>query len=645
METARIEEVVGDFVNLKRRGSNMIGLCPFHNEKTPSFAVSPSKNIFKCFGCGEGGGAVQFVMQHEHMSFPEAIRYLAKKYGIELQETEQSDEARKEQQERDSLYIINQFARDYFQEQLFDTDRGRSVGLSYFKKRGFSEETIRKFGLGYAGPDREALKNEATKNGYPLSQLKALGLVSNYGTDFFRDRVMFSIQNLSGKVIAFAGRIMQKEAKAPKYVNSPETDIYHKSNVLYGMFQAKGPIRKQDECILVEGYTDVISLHQAGIENVVASSGTSLTVGQIRLIKRYTPNIKILYDGDPAGIKAALRGLDLVLEQDMNVKIVLLPEGEDPDSYLQAVGVEVFQEYLEDKAEDFIFFKARHLMEVNKKDPVGKAKAIKDIVDSIARIPDPLKRSVYVKECSDLTQLEEQVLINEVNKSLGLRLKKRREKRDREQQRSESASTTSQNQGESPPPRQEANIPVETGTARGRDYYQERDVVRILVTGGDQYYDEDKGISIARFILMNIQDVLEDFREPVFKQLAEEYLGCLSRNENPGRMFFINHADPAIQKLAIDLLSSPHEYSENWEKKHEIFLDQKDPEKNFKKDAELAVKRLRIKKIKGRMDEVKKKITRIDEDQVEELNAHLKLYGKLKELHDNLAKELNSVIT
>ncbi|NRB62798.1 MAG: DNA primase, partial [Saprospiraceae bacterium] len=389
LDTARVEDVVQDYVSLKRRGSNFIGLCPFHNEKTPSFSVSPSKNIYKCFGCGEGGGPVQFLMAHDHLSFPEAIRLLAKKYGIELEETQKTAEQVQQQQKQDSLYIVNQFALDYYQDQLFHTDRGKSVGLSYFKNRGFKEETIRKFGLGYAPPGKDNFIQKALAKGYDKSLLQELGLVSRYDADFFRDRVMFTIRNLSGKVIAFAGRIMQKDVKAPKYINSPETEIYHKSDVLYGAFYAKGPIRKEDECILVEGYTDVISLHQSGIENVVASSGTSLTTGQIRLIKRNTPNIKILYDGDAAGIKAALRGLDLVLEQDMNVKVVLLPEGEDPDSYLQSVGVHAFKDYVQQEAKDFILFKADMLLRDPNLDPVKRAENIQDIMGSVARIPDP----------------------------------------------------------------------------------------------------------------------------------------------------------------------------------------------------------------------------------------------------------------
>jgi len=409
LDTVKVEEVIQDFVNLRRRGVNLIGLCPFHNEKTPSFNVSPSKNIFKCFGCGKGGDAVQFLIEHEHFTFAEALLYIAKKYNIEVEETVVSQEAMAEKQHFESLYIVNQFASDFYQEQLFETDRGKSIGKSYFKERGFRDETIRHFGLGFAPNQPDALTTKAVGMGYNIEFLRSVGLTTQYERDFFRDRVIFPIHNLSGKIIAFAGRILVKDVKAPKYINSPETEIYNKSKTLYGAFFAKRAIRQEDECILVEGYTDVISLHQSGIENVVASSGTSLTVEQARLIRRYTPNVKILYDGDLAGIKAALRGVDILLEQDLNVRIVLLPDGEDPDSYLQQAGVEAFKTYISQTAKDFITFKADQLMKEAGNDPVKKAHVIKDIISSIAKIPDPIKRMVYVRECSRIAQVSEGV--------------------------------------------------------------------------------------------------------------------------------------------------------------------------------------------------------------------------------------------
>lgn len=644
LETAKVEDVVGDYVTLKRKGANLAGLCPFHNEKTPSFTVSPAKNIYKCFGCGEAGGPVQFLMQHEHMSFPEAIRHLARRYKIELVETQLSNEAREEQQKMDSLYLVNQFALEYFQDQLFNTNLGKSIGLSYFKKRGFTEETIKKFGLGYTQKTKDAFTQHATTHGYNKKLLKELGLTSQYDSDFFRDRVMFTIRNLSGKVIAFAGRIMQKDIKAPKYINSPETDIYYKSKVLYGMYLAKGPIRKVDECIMVEGYTDVISLHQGGIENVVASSGTSLTVEQIRLVKRYTPNIKILYDGDAAGIKAALRGLDLVLEQDMNVKVVLLPDGEDPDSYLKRVGSEDFKLYIEEQAQDFIFFKSEILIKESEKDPIKKANAIKDIVASIAKIPDTLKRSIYIRECAKLTELGEQILMDEVNKQLGVAIKKRKEQRDRKQAREERQPTGPETLAGAPIAKaKQPNATTSASKMRG-DEFQEQDIIRILINGGHTYFDEDKGVTIAEFIMSNIDDVLEDFDHSVFKKILELYQASLKQHQTPQPNFFINHEDEAIRDIALDLLSSPYEYSANWEKMHEVYLDQNQPEENYAKDADFALKRLKLKKIKKKMHEVKETIIELSAAGSDDVMTYMKLFGKLKDMHDTIAKEMNSVV-
>ncbi len=643
-ETAKIEEVVEEFVRLKKRGVNMIGLCPFHSEKTPSFTVSPSKNIFKCFGCGQGGGPVHFIMEHENLSYPEAIRYLARKYGIELEETVSSPEHLAEQQKLDSYYIINKFAADFFQEQLFDTDRGKNIALPYFKERGFREETIQKFGLGYAPKDWKALLEEAQKRQHNEQLLKDLGLVSEKGFDFFRDRVMFPIYNLSGKVIGFGGRILEKKAKAPKYINSPETEIYNKSKILYGAYQAKNAIRKADECILVEGYTDVISLHQAGIENVVASSGTSLTTGQVQMIKRYTPNIKILYDGDPAGVKAALRGLDLVLEEDMNVKVVLLPEGEDPDSYVKNVGATDFKQYLENQAQDFIFFKANILMEEGKNDPVKKVELIRSVVDSIARIPDPIKRSLYVKECARLVDVEEQLLISEVNKVIGQRLRKLKKEKDREQlpepgQRNEPFTV------EKHPSISEKQEAASESKVAGHEF-QERDIIRILIHYGDQLFDQTEKITVAEFILSNIEDVIDDFDQVLYQAISREALERLSQGQAVDPTYFTNHEDQQIRELAVDLLSTPYEYSENWEKKWDIYLNtQKMPDENFVKDSEHALKRFRLKKIVRKCIQNQEKIKELGQaGDVENMMLHMRLQQKLLEIRNELAKELGTVV-
>lgn len=640
IEAAKVEEIIQDFVGLKRRGANMMGLCPFHNEKTPSFVVSPAKNIYKCFGCGRAGGAVQFLMEHESFTFPEALRYIAKKYGIEIEETQASQEEIAARQHLDSLYLVNQFAQEFFENQLFNTDLGKSIGLSYFKKRGFREETIRKFGLGFTPDQRSGFTDVATRTGYSLESLKKLGLTTQYDRDFFRNRVMFTIHNLSGKPIAFAGRIMVKDAKAPKYINSPETEIYHKSKVLYGANFAKVAIRQQDECILVEGYTDVISLHQAGIENVVAASGTSLTTQQIRLIKRYTPNVKILFDGDFAGLKAALRGIDLILEQDLNVKVVLLPDGEDPDSYLQSVGTAAFKTYLEEAAQDFIFFKTNLLLKQAGNDPVRKTELIKDVVGSISKIPDPIKRSLYIKECARLVSVEEQLLINEINKVVSKQLTKHRASKDRgnlqrvDKQQAQLLSETL----EKPVPQQKES--------RTGDEFQEKDIVRILVAGGEAIFDKEENVSVAEFIISNIEDVIEDFDSQTYQRIAMLAQERLASGQKVTTDFYTQHPEPEIQQIAINLITSPYELSENWEKRYEITLQsQKSPELNFSEDSIQALKRFRLRKIVRMCVKNQEEIKNLTQSgDMEKLMVHMKVQQKLLTIRNDLAKELGTVV-
>lgn len=641
LETAKVEEVVQEFVNLKRRGANLIGLCPFHTEKTPSFTVSPSKNIYKCFGCGEGGNAVQFLMEHEQLSFPEALRYLAKRYGIEIEETGNTDEAVKERQYLDSLYIVNQFARDFFQDQLFNTDRGRGVALNYFKERGFREETIRKFGLGFAPNEKDALTQLAVSKGYNKDLLKKLGLTTKYDSDFFRNRVMFTIHNLSGKVIGFGGRILQKGVKAPKYINTPETEVYNKRKVLYGAYFAKRAIRREDECILVEGYTDVLSLHQSGIENVVASSGTSLTEEQIQLVKRYTPNIKMLFDGDFAGTKAALRGLDMVLEQNLNVSVVMLPEGEDPDSYLQKVGTKDFREYITGQAKDFILFKADLLLADAEGDPIKKTNAIKDIVSSIARIPDPLKRSLFIKECAKAVGVEEQLLVNETNKVVSEQLRKK----NRQQQRSSSAGEPEAGPVEgTSQPRPEKPDKAKPGPAGG-DQFQEKDIVRLLISGGDKVFDEEDKTTVAAFIVSNIEDVLEEFDNQLYQEVVKVCRDRLLASKPVNASFFVNHTDEKIRKLAVSMMSSPFEYSENWAKRWDIYLQsQKMPEENFHHDALISIRRFRLRKLDRMIKKNTEKIKESFEEGNEEYLLYMKVDRKLKDLRNELAKQLGTVV-
>ena len=434
IDMARVEDIVGDYVNLRRRGNNFTGLCPFHNEKTPSFNVNPSRNIYKCFGCGEGGDPVKFLMTLEQLNFPDAIRKIAARYNYKLEEVEVSEEVKEERREKEALLIVNDFARQYYEDQLYNTDEGKSVGLSYFKSRGFRKEVMEKFGLGFAPASRDGLYKAATAAGYKEVQLEQLGLVRKQ-RDFFWDRVMFTIHNLQGKPIAFAGRILKKDVKAPKYINSPETEIYHKSDVLYGIYQARQSIRKLENVYMVEGYTDVISLHQNGIQNVVATSGTSLTSGQAKLIKRQTENVTLLYDGDKAGIKAALRGVDVLLLEGLNVRVVILPDGEDPDSYMQSVGTTEFEKFLTTKRQDFLFFKSDLLLEEAGDDVAGRSAAIRASIATLALVDDPLKRQNYVQQFSLRLGLEESLLINLINTAVAERRAEARRNAEREERR------------------------------------------------------------------------------------------------------------------------------------------------------------------------------------------------------------------
>lgn len=644
LDATRIEEVVEDFVTLRKRGINLLGLCPFHNEKTPSFNVNPTRNIFKCFGCGKGGDAVTFLMEHESVSYPDALRWLARKYNIELQEIERSPEQMAEQQYTDSLYIVNDFALKHFQDQLFDTDEGKSVALSYFKQRGLREETIRSFGLGYAPDQRDLMLKHAAMQGHSIELLKKIGLCSPDGTrDFFRGRVMFTIHNMSGKVAAFAGRTMSTDKTIPKYVNSPETDIYVKNKILYGAFQAKKAIRQLDECILVEGYMDVISLYQAGIENVVSSSGTSLTEGQLQLIKRNTANLKILYDGDPAGIKAALRGLDLALEQDMNVRIVLLPDGEDPDSYVQKYGGDAFREYANKESKDFILFKAQLLLEETKGDPIKKSALVKDIVASIAKIPDPIKRSLYLKECSALLEVDETALISEINKLITTALKKKADK----DARSPSAASDSAEPAPKPDfPGEESTAfkPKERPMLRG-DEFQEKDIIRLLIQYGGLTMAEDQ-ITVAEYILTDIEESLDSFDNPLYGKVARACFELVKIGSKVEQHHFINHTQKDIGELTINLLSSPFELSPNWVNKWNIPLqNQEMPDLNFDMDARQALDRFKLSKL-SKMCEVNQARVRAasESGEMDEMMRFLKIQQKLLETRNALANRIGQVV-
>ncbi len=570
-DAAIVEDVVGEFIPLKKRGANYLGNCPFHNEKSPSFTVSPAKGIYKCFGCGKAGNSVNFVMEHEHYTYPEALRFLANKYNIEIEEEEQTEEQKEAADERESLYIVSNYAAKYFNKQLLESDEGKAIGLSYFLERGFREDIIETFQLGYNPDSWTAFTDEAEKAGHNLKYLDRSGLTIVKGEkkfDRFKGRVMFPIHNLSGRVLGFGGRILKSNDKAAKYLNSPESEIYHKSKVLYGIYTAKKAITQEDICYLVEGYTDVISMYQAGVENVVSSSGTSLTEGQIRLIQRFTPNITILYDGDAAGLKASFRGIDMILQEGMNVRVVLFPEGEDPDSYAKSHSTEELKDYITTNAQDFIRFKTSVLIKEVGNDPIRKAELVKDIVRSIAIIPDQIKRSVYTQECSSLLDIPEQALINETNTILRKNIAK--------QTKHKSA----------PSPQQDQEIPddlffpeefqgekEEKGSSDLKHW--EKEIIRLLVSYGDKTIEVElnneqgekvkEEVSASLYIIENIVGDGISFENKTYQKLFDFYDEKLKKDELPSHQDFINNADQEISKFAIDIFSTLHEVSPNWE--------------------------------------------------------------------------------
>lgn len=579
-DLARIDEVVGEFVSLKKRGANMIGLCPFHNEKSPSFNVSPARGIYKCFGCGKGGNSVNFIMEHEHISYPEALRWLAKKYNIEIEEEEQSPEQAARDNERESLYIVSSFAQKHYTKNLHETEEGKAIGLSYFKERGFRADIIEKFQLGYSPDTWRDMTDAAIAAGYKLEYLVKAGLTIQNEEDKekyfdrFKGRVIFPVHNASGRVIAFGGRTLRTDKKIAKYINSPETEIYHKSNVLYGLYFAKKQIIAEDVCYLVEGYTDVTSMHQAGIENVVASSGTSLTVEQIRLIRRYTNNITILYDGDPAGIKASFRGIDLILEEGMNVRVLLFPDNDDPDSYSKKVSSEALKDFIRNNTKDFIRFKTELLSQDVAGDPIKKAGLIRDIVESIALIPDAITRSVFVKDCSRILDIEEQTLLNELNKQRRKQFDKKKEDGGKEKQ--EQVNTQS---GFVPDiaakPEEKASLEQQTRTE-----FQEREIIRLLLNYAQQPVkadsEDDEGrpleieVTFAEFVLNELEHDQIQFEDPVYNKILTEFRGLVAKGTIPDMNYFVNSEEKEISQATIDLVTIQHQLSD-WEK-HFIYV-------------------------------------------------------------------------
>lgn len=661
-DAAQIVDIVSDFVTLRRRGVNWVGLCPFHDDRTPSFYVSPSKNICKCFSCGEGGSPIHFVMKHEQLSYYEALKYVARKYGIEVVEKEFTDEEKQAQSDRESMFILNEYARDYFVKTLHNHPEGKAVGLTYFRERGFRDDIVKKFQLGYSLEQRDAFSVEAQKAGYKRDFLFKTGLSTGGEhnqplVDRFRGRVIFPVHTLSGKVVAFGGRILKKAENVGKYVNSPESEVYSKSNELYGIFFARSAIVKQDKCFLVEGYTDVISMHQAGIENVVSSSGTALTHGQIRMIHRFSENITVLYDGDAAGIKAALRGIDLLLEDGMNVKVVLLPQGEDPDSFAKKQNAENFYRYISENEVDFIRFKTQLLLEEVGTDPIKRAGMISNVVESIALIPNSITRSVFIQDCSQLLNIQERVLIAEINK-----IRKRNYERKKEQDDRVAARGEKQEHTTAPT---EANGKSRQYSAPNSFDKYELEILRYVVRYGNtplyrkfekqkrkegkKVVEEDvlveEGPGVTEFVQYDLERDQIDFSNELYRQMFEEALAHMKDPHFDAGRYFLSHPDPEVNKLASELMSDRYQLSkihakilgEEIDDKHSRLL-----EKNLLNSyVPRATTELKNFYVLQKIEELKKEMKSGNKDDYVTLITQLK---QLQEIRKVLAKELGERI-
>ncbi|NSL87983.1 DNA primase [Chitinophaga sp. Mgbs1] len=636
-----IVDIVGSFVKLKKRGANYMGLCPFHNEKSPSFTVSPSKEIYKCFGCGKSGNSISFIMEHEKYSYVEAIKWLAQKYQVEIEETEVSPELKQYQQLSDSLFIINSFAKEYFVDTLFNREEGQNVGLSYFEERGFTEETIRKFQLGYCLNERDAFVQTALAKGYNLEYLQKTGLVTirnEQPADNYRGRVIFPIHNQSGKILGFGARILVKSDRAPKYINSPENEIYVKSRVLYGTYFARHAIDKLNECLLVEGYTDVISLHQAGVENVVASSGTSLTQDQLRLIKKYTNNLTILYDGDSAGVKAALRGLDLAIEESLNVKLVLLPDKEDPDSYVQRIGAAAFRTFIDENKQDFVLFKLQVSMQEAGNDSTKKSQLVNEIAETISKIDkaeDFTRQQDYIRQCSQLLKIDEQGLVTLVNKFIRERIVKK------EQAAARNAPAAPDEEDilsdEAIAAMEAAETGVSISSLLNKDEKQEKELVKILLRFGDKIFSEEDNSSVADYIFRLPYDFESLADNEMVKRILREYKQLYDEGNQPDKKWFLYHQDQDLSKYtALIMEDKEADLSVNWKERFEI--DTIYGDNAYLKDTISTTNYLILRKIKKLIMENQEEAERsTDMDQIMrclEMQVHLK--GLEKELTQGL---------
>ncbi len=644
-EAARVEEVIGDFVQLKRAGSNFKGLSPFSDERSPSFMVSPVKQIWKDFSSGKGGNAIAFIMEHEHFTYPEAIRYLAKKYNIEIEETELSNEEKEVANEKESLYLVSEFASKYFQDVLINTEEGKAIAYTYFKERGFTNDTIKKFQLGYSPNTWDALTKEALGKGYNLEFVEKTGLTivgEDKQFDRFKGRVMFPIQSMSGRVLGFGGRILTNDKKAAKYLNSPESDLYHKSKVLYGIYHAKQAIAKQDRCYLVEGYTDVIQMHQAGIENVVASSGTALTPDQIRLINRLTKNITVLFDGDAAGLRASIRGIDLILEEGMNVKVCAFPDGEDPDSFAKKTPLQELTQYLEDNAMDFIQFKASLLMKDAKNDPIKKADLIRDMVASISKIPDRIKREVYIQEVSRIMDISEEVLFN----TLAQLVKKDIAELGKKQKEEQKAFEVVKNETQIAAP----SIDIQ--------FELEHKIIEILLIYGnveDEFEDvilktNEKGelqevremnrYKVHQRIFLSLQEDEIELANPLFKGIYNDLITYFNQNETFELDQYLSHLPSELsQEVTSILMNDERELLHNWEAKN-IFVKAKD--KTISQYVTETIVTLRWYLVNKIIDELKSSIDKeVETDNAETLSLVMDYLG----LTNIFSKKLGRVIS
>ena len=632
-QTADIYDVVNDYTPLKKRGQNFTACCPFHNEKTPSFYVSPAKGIYKCFGCGASGDSIKFVMETDKMSYVEAIRYLANKYNIPIEEDVTQVVNVQEQTFRESMLIALNYAKKHFSHNLLETSEGKGIGLSYFKERGFNDKTIQVFELGYSMDSWDALTKQALSEQFNLEVLEKAGLTvvkpeEKKQFDRFRARVMFPIHNVAGKVIAFGARILKTDKNQPKYLNSPESEVYIKNQVLYGIFQSKNAIRQLDSCFLVEGYTDVVSLHQNGVNNVVASSGTSLTEGQIKLISRYTENITVLYDGDPAGIKASIRGIDLILEQGLNVKVVLFPDKDDPDSYVRKVGEEAFKAYIANNAVDFITFKTRLFLDEAQNDPVKRADTIKEVINSIVKIPDSIKASVFLKQCSNLLEISEDILVNEYNK-LKLKLNKQQREVATPTELADEATLVDILNNEQLTSAQPESQTVDSLLLR------EREVIRLLLSFPNSVLNDS---FLYQYVFLEIEDI--EIRIPVHVKMLAVFKEQLELGAVPEFKFFTSHQDQEIAKEAIDMSVEMYEVSENWEKQYHIIIPPLD-EDPFQ-SAYNAVNHLKWENIKMMMRENHKKIGETQNES--EMENYLMISMELKKMEREIAKILGNVL-